>query len=261
MASEWAFYPVVAATLARQIGSALDFVSMWRESISPKQNMDLFMRALLEEAPGPLCWFIDAADRLFEAGYSSEFYGLVRSWHNSRATGRRGPWDRLTVVIGYATDPHLFIQDLHQSPFNVGKSVALSPFSLDQTNELNVRYGAPLRPDQAESLFALVGGHPFLTRHALDLTSRGEMVFDRLLEQALSGDGPFGGHLKRLLLSVTSLPQVRETLLRSLSEPQLAHTDGLHRLVAGGVLVQTAPNRYELPSKLYRDYLSRELLL
>ena len=43
-----------------------------------------------------------------------------------------GPWSRLTMAIVRATEPHLFIQDLNQSPFNLGTKIALQDFTGEQ---------------------------------------------------------------------------------------------------------------------------------
>ena len=81
--------------------------------------------------------------------FGSEVFGLFRSWHNERALDPTGPWPRLTLAIAYATEAHLFITDLNQSPFNVGTRLTLEDFTLEQVPELNRRYGSPLR-DEAE---------------------------------------------------------------------------------------------------------------
>ena len=74
--------------------------------------------------------------------YSADVFGLFRSWHNARSLNPGGPWSRLTLAIAYATEAHLFITDLNQSPFNVGRHIQLLGFDQDQTEELNRRYGS-----------------------------------------------------------------------------------------------------------------------
>ncbi len=60
-------------------------------------------------------------------------FGLFRSWHNSRALDPTSPLNRLTLAIAYATEAHLFITDLNQSPFN------LSSLTKDPEMTENVR--------------------------------------------------------------------------------------------------------------------------
>src|SRR5206468_853191 len=144
---------------------------------------------------------LDEVDRLFGLPFASEVFGLFRAWHNERALLPEGPWSRLTLAIAYATEAHLFITDLNQSPFNVGTRLELADFDLIQVADLNRRYGThaagggcspgglgsarglgppggrpPLRSDaEVARFFALVGGHPYLVRRGLH-----RMVTDNL---------------------------------------------------------------------------------
>ena len=112
-------------------------------------------------------------DRLFSCEFGSEVFGLFRSWHNERSLDPASPWSRLTLAIAYATEAHLFITDLNQSPFNVGTRLSLEDFTLQQVGELNGKYGAPLKNEaEIERFYALVGGQPYLARRGLDRARR-----------------------------------------------------------------------------------------
>lgn len=258
MSSDDAFYKLLAATLARQLKFKYDFAEEWLDVFGANMNLDNFVRALLEEVQEPLVWFMDEGDKLFGVHFASDFFGLIRSWHNSRATEPGGAWSRLTVVIGYATEAHLFIQDLNQSPFNVGRQIPLQPFNEDQVWDLNQRYGSPIRQRaDSDALQALVGGQPFLTRRGLDALARGAMDFSTLMSTADREDGAFGDHLKRILISVSQLPSVFEALRESLTHPEMtSQTDGFQRLLAAGIVKQTPDNKVVLACELYRRYLS-----
>src|SRR5205814_9448331 len=112
----------------------------------PNVNFRRFMRrAALGRDAGHLVWGLDEIDRLFDHSYAGDLFALFRAWHNERALDPTGPWARLTLAIAYATEAHLFISDLNQSPFNVGTRLELSDFTGQQVTELNRRYGSPLR--------------------------------------------------------------------------------------------------------------------
>ncbi len=258
LVSDDAFYRLLAATLARQLKFQYDFAGEWQAVFGANMNLDNFIRSLLESFNEPLVWFMDEGDKLFGLPFASDFYGLIRSWHNSRATEPMGPWTRFTVVIGYATEAHLFIQDLNQSPFNVGRQIVLEPFTLEQVWDLNQRYGAPIKTRaDAETLHRMVGGQPFLTRRALDHLARGVMDFSTLMATADRDDGPFGDHLKRILISVTQLPSVLDALKESMTHPDMTpQTDGFQRLLSAGILKQTIDKRVVLACELYGRYLS-----
>lgn len=260
MVSDEAFYKLLSATLARQLGFKYDFANEWDDIFGANLNMENFLRELLDAQDEPLVWFMDEVDKLFTAPFASDFFGLVRSWHNSRSTEPDGPWGKLTVVIAYATEAHLFIQDLNQSPFNVGRRLELEDFTLQQTVDLNGRYGSPLsRYEYVERLHALIGGQPFLTRRALDVLATGKMDFATLLAQADRDDGPFSDHLKRLLVSVSRLPEVVEYTRSLLSGAASTDQASFYRLLAAGIVRQTPGGQTTFRCDLYRQYLQNHL--
>ena len=125
-----------------------------------KAAVSAFRGVVLETPQLDMCarfystvWALDEVDRLFSKPYASEVFGLFRSWHNRRQLEPDGPWSMLTMAIAYATEAHLFITDLHQSPFNVGTRLELSDFNLEQVSDLNNRYGAPLRDNADIAIF------------------------------------------------------------------------------------------------------------
>jgi len=158
------FYLALADLIAEQL--KLDVVpeTVWKAGSGASVNFERYMRReVLGKISSPLVWGLDEVDRLFNCDFMSEVFGLFRSWHNERSLAPDGPWQRLTMAIAYATEAHLFIKDMNQSPFNVGTRLALEDFTEEQVAELNRRYGSPLK-DEAElkRYCSLVSGHPYL---------------------------------------------------------------------------------------------------
>lgn len=260
MASDDRFYRLLAATLAKQIGFQYDFAGEWDDIFGANLNMESFMRAVLEASETPLIWFMDEVDKLFTASFASDFFGLVRSWHNARSTEMTGPWRRLTVVIAYATEAHLFIQDLNQSPFNVGRRLELEDFNLQQAIDLNARYGGPLRTYQeCDMLHKLLEGQPFLMRRALDALATGKYDLTGLMENAARDAGPFSDHLQRILVSVSRLPEVTEYVKSVLAGGASPNQDAYYRLLSAGIIRQDRAGQVVLRCELYRAYLQRHL--
>ena len=108
-----------------------------------------------------------------------------------------------------------------------------------------------------QALQNLLGGQPFLTRRALDVLVQRKLDFKTLMATAHRDDGPFGDHLKRVLVSVSQLPFVWEALRTSFEASDFPDSEGLHRLVAAGILVRNSNGGYDLPSELYMRYLAR----
>jgi len=260
MSSDEVFYKLLAATLARQLKFKYDFESEWDPIFGCNLNMENFLRELIDHSPEPMIWFMDEADKLFGASFASDFFGLIRSWHNSRSTEPGGPWDKLTVVIAYATEAHLFIQDLNQSPFNVGRRLEMEDFNIRQIADLNDRYGGPLQTErEIERLHALIGGQPFLIRRALDILATGKFELASMEEHADRDDGPFGDHLKRILVSVLRIPNIIEYVRGLLAGHPTGNSDAFYRLLAAGIINQGDRGNVRFRCRLYESYLKHHL--
>lgn len=255
-----ALFRMLAKVLAKQLGLKVEPNDVWDPDLGPSMNLTNYIESeVLGEVGAPLVWAIDEVDRLFSCSFGSEVFGLFRSWHNARSLDPHGPWRRLTLAMAYATEAHLFISDIHQSPFNVGTRLLLEDFNLAQVAELNRRYGSPLTEGQVEDLFDLVGGHPYLVRSGLfELVTKG-VSFDDLRARADHDEGPFGDHLRRLLISIKE-SALTDAVRSVLSGHACPTADSFYRLRSAGVIVGDAADRVEPRCKLYSLYLSRHLL-
>ena len=63
----------------------------WDPRRSANTNFERFMRReVLDKVSPHLVWGMDEVDRLFGCSFSSEVFGLLRSWHNDRALDPSG---------------------------------------------------------------------------------------------------------------------------------------------------------------------------
>ncbi|HZT43227.1 MAG TPA: AAA-like domain-containing protein [Chthonomonadaceae bacterium] len=257
---------VVFFTLAESMVEQLDLdvsvQAFWNPDRAWNVNLERFLRReILGKLEAPLVWGLDEVDRLFSFEFGTDMFSLFRSWHNERSFHPTGPWGHLTLAMAHATEAHLFISDLDQSPFNVGTRLTLTDFTIKHVAELNRRYGSPLRdPVEVSRYFAFVGGSPYLVRRGLH-----EMVTQRLdlpafETQTWQEDGPFHDHLHRLrwLLSrQEGLAEAVRTVLRGEACPAV---ETFYRLRSAGVLLGESPETARPRCQLYVDYLGRHLL-
>jgi len=174
-----------------------------------------FKRHVLQKAGGSLVLAMDEVDRMFDCSFRSDFFGMLRSWHNSRRPGNE--WKRLDLALIISTEPYLLIDDLNQSPFNVGQVIELDDFTPDQVRDLNARHGYPFSEAELTRLMALIGGHPYLVRRALYLVASGQMDAEAFLANATRDDGPFGDHLRRHLFRFRDKPDLRQAMAQILA--------------------------------------------
>ncbi|HET7219187.1 MAG TPA: AAA-like domain-containing protein [Vicinamibacterales bacterium] len=252
--SPMAVYQALGCSIAEQIKVPSSILDTWNNSDSPNTNMSRYMRAVLG-AHHHVVWGLDEVDRLVGMDYSADVFGLFRSWHNRRALDPAAPWGRLTLAIAYATEAHLLIADVNQSPFNVGVRVALEDFDAAETMTLNARHGSVLEgPAGAPRLMALVGGNPYLLQCAFYELGRGKSL-DQLEDDARRELGPLGEHLRRmraLLQKDSVLDEAMHAVLKGDARPD---RDSFYRLRSAGLIVGDAPSEARPRCGLYRQLL------
>ena len=252
------FFRALATSLADELELTEAPETLWSEARSPAMNLERFVRrAALETGNAPVVWALDEVDRLFELPFGPDLFRLFRSWHNRRSLEPDGPWSRLTLVIAYATEAQLFLTDLHQSPFNVGTRLTLSDFTLEDTSELNRRFGSPLA--SLEELLALrewVGGQPYLNHLAFYALSGGMSLIE-FQGQALDHEGIFGGHMRRLLASLARSPDRSAAIEKLLAGSAALTQEQFYHLRAAGLLAGDSSGEARFRCRLYRDWLLR----
>ncbi|NTU66047.1 MAG: toll/interleukin-1 receptor domain-containing protein, partial [Chloroflexi bacterium] len=110
----------------------------WQGTRGASVKLQRFLeKQVLPGLDKPLVLAIDEADGLLQSDFYTDFFGLLRSWHNRRATNPE--WEKFNLVLVISTEPYLLIADMNQSPFNVGLHLGLSDFTIEQVRDLNVR--------------------------------------------------------------------------------------------------------------------------
>jgi class 3 adenylate cyclase len=248
--------------IAEQLELDVIPADVWNARRGPSMNFERFLkREVLDKLRQPLVWGMDEVDRLFSCGFGSEVFGLFRSWHNERSLDPSGPWEKLSLAIAYATEARMFITDVNQSPFNVGTRLALADFTSSQLEELNRRYGSPLR-DQSEldQFYDLIGGQPYLARRGLHELASLNLTFPDFQLHASRDEGPFGDHLRRLLVSLAEDATLCNFVREMLSGRHNAPVEVFYRLRSSGLVSGESAREMKPRCKLYETYLGRHLL-
>jgi class 3 adenylate cyclase len=255
------FCLTLARWLAVQLELDVTVEATWDPLQGPNLNLrEFFLREVLSRIKKPVVWGMDEVDRLFTCDFGSEIFGLFRSWHNERALNPRLPWSRLTLAMSYATEAHLFISDLNQSPFNVGTMLALRDFTLEQVAELNEKYGSPLRiPEEVAHFHELLGGQPYLTNRGLHELATRRLNLQTLEQEAVRDDGIFGDHLRRLLTLLAREETLCDAMRHILMGQPCPSPSSFYRLWSGGVVTGDSAREARPRCELYEIYLRRSL--
>jgi hypothetical protein len=254
-------YLTMAESLADQLALNLEPAQTWDDRRGPNANFERFLRReVLARLGAPLVWGLDEVDRLFMTPFGSEVFGLLRSWHNERALDPTGPWAALTLAIAYATEAHLFITDMNQSPFNIGTRLGLEDFTPMQVSELNRRYHNAIKSEEELSRFCrLMGGHPYLVRRGLHELATRKMSLGAFEEHAAGDEGIYGDHLRRILVLLACDPILTAAMQGILKNLPCPSPESFYRLRSAGIVMGHAPEEARPRCRLYAMYLRRHL--
>jgi hypothetical protein len=229
----------------------------WNVPLGHSQRCSRYMsRHVLKVLKAPLVLAMDEVDNIFEADFRSDFFGMLRTWHNGRATSPI--WKQLDLALVTSTEPYQLIENLNQSPFNVGEVIELTDFTRAEVAELNRRHGSPLRLDEERKLMDLLGGHPYLVRRALYLVAKNRIYLDALFSHATDDRGPFGDHLRYHLFRLHNKPELVEGMRTAIRYNECKDDLIFFRLRGAG-LVRREGVKVTPRCALYADYFREHL--
>lgn len=232
----------------------------WDEEVGSKVSCSLYWQGyLLSQIEPPIVLALSHIDWLFDyPRVAREFLSLLRSWYE-RAK-QSGVWHKLRFMMDYSTDAYVPL-DVTQSPFNVGLSLKLPPFNLEQSHALAQRYELSWPNSEVEKLHLttlqkLTGGRPYLVNLGLYQLSRGDSSEGFLTHTPERGI--YSDHLRRLLNILQMHPNLKDAFNRVIAaeeaipiEPVLAYQlDGLG-------LITTQGDQVLASCDLYRHYFRK----
>ncbi len=211
---------------------------------------------LLAELNSPIVLAMDEVESMFGTPFRTDFFGMLRGWHNSRATELI--WKQLDLALVTSTEPYQLIEDLNQSPFNVGQVLELKDFSLEQVTELNQRHGNPFTQVQLDRLMDLLHGHPYLVRRALYMVASDRISVKELFEQSSDEQGPFGDHLRYHLSRVYDHSHLINGLLQ-VFHSEICSDERVFFRLRGAGLIRRESKKVVPRCELYKAYFQEHL--
>jgi hypothetical protein len=132
-AEEW--YSGIIDTIAEQLelGDRFDIDELWEENqrLSEVRVFGKFIDTLLELVSTQIVIFIDEIDSILGLEFPvDDFFAFIRNCSNLRVDNPE--YQRITfTLLGVAT-PSDLIQDKKRTPFNIGKGINLTGFTLQE---------------------------------------------------------------------------------------------------------------------------------
>jgi len=143
--------------LTGQVELVPQFLQWWQRQAEVGMGItqrftQFFADVILAQVPGRVVVFVDEIDTTLSLAYTDDFFVAIRYFFTSRA--ENPAFQRLSfVLLGVATPGDLII-DSKRTPFNIGRRVELTDFTLAEAAPLKAGLG--LAPEQAEAVFEQV---------------------------------------------------------------------------------------------------------
>nr|WP_242067124.1 AAA-like domain-containing protein [Leptolyngbya sp. FACHB-711] len=156
-----------------ELYNEFDLESWWESLplLSPVQRLSKFLESvLLRTVPEPIVIFVDEIDSVRSLPFDTDdFFAVIRSVYNRRSA--QPIYRRLTFALIGAATPVDLIRDMQRTPFNVGRAIELTGFSLNEAEPL--RAGLGEAQETIAEILDWTGGQPFLTQKLCALIRSG----------------------------------------------------------------------------------------
>ncbi|UKO97295.1 AAA-like domain-containing protein [Nostoc sp. UHCC 0870] len=215
------FLQSFCAAVSKELGLTNQVHEYWDNRVTPIYNSsEYFKKYLLPNTTNELVLALNDVDLIFEHNeISQDFCSLLRSFYDM---ARRGDpnnriWERLRLIIVHSTEVYASL-DINSSPLaNVGLIVDLPEFNQKQVQCLVKLYGLKWNTNQVDKLMAMVGGHPYLLRTAINNIKSKKKNLDKFLAEASTLSGAYRDHLQELLETLENSPELRMAFIQVIS--------------------------------------------
>ena len=253
-----AIWCAIAAQIAKQLpvtgwkGADWNFDESYIGNISTFLDQFIFAN---DETPLLIC--LDEVDRLFGSPIGSKFFSSVRAFFNSGAFDPT--WGKVRWLLGSSSEPSFFIEDLTQSPFNIGLRVELRAFSLAEIETFAGRHGLSLDKKTLEAVMEFVGGRPYLVHLIFYHMVRNPKAHANLFDTTFTSRGIFRDHLHSYLVQFQRQKPLAEAMTEIIQGNHCENAKLCHRLEAAGLVRPDDSLKLVPACRLYAEFFGAEL--
>lgn len=249
------------AVVAKDLGMSSELSQRWDASLGSNYSCSEYFETYLLPADNvPLLLVIDEIDELLDyPELATDFLGMLRSWYEQKHYNleQRSIWQQLRLILIYSCKSIPLAAQL--TPLNLGLSVHLPVFNWKQVEELTCRYELEPSEKISQTIFSLVGGHPYLTQLCLFHLSQNNISLEGLSENAIAHKSTFSDHLQEQLHHLKKQPSLLESMQAVARHPfgmEIPYQNAFQLQEMG--LVQFR-GQLVIPScELYRRYFSQK---
>ncbi len=248
----------IADHVARRLGHDESWELSWEEGNRYDRSFERFLDSFaFRGSDDRLLLCFDECDRVFRSDVSSEFFASVRAFYNRGAFDPT--WKRVSWLLATSSEPTFFIEDLSQSPFNIGYRADLQPFTETQISDFATHFGLPREVADPALILAYVGGQPYLVHLVLYHLDLGDVPPEELFEASPAAKEVFREHLHRFFFHFQrdkplARAMKRVVKRRGCDDPRLAD-----RLRGAGLVKEDGDGKIVPLCELYADFFREEL--
>jgi hypothetical protein len=175
--SAYSWYFGIMSELLRSadLHRSVDLDKWWEErtSLSPSQRLASFIEdVLLAKISQKIVIFVDEVDSLMNLSWKDDFFLLVRSAYNKRATD--SAYKRLTFCFAGVAMPADLVDNKESGSFDIGKAIYLAGLDLDRARPILIpglmaERTQELSEEIFDEIFRWTNGQPFLTQRLCEL--------------------------------------------------------------------------------------------
>ncbi|KAB8334728.1 hypothetical protein SD80_006160 [Scytonema tolypothrichoides VB-61278] len=261
--------------VSRQLNLPPNLDDFWDAEMGSKVSCKIYFEGYVLQSieNNAVVLALNEVNRVFEhPKIAQDFLPMLRFWHE--VAKQDSIWQKLRLVVVHSTEIYIPLK-LNQSPFNVGLTVSLPPFTLKQVQHLAQCYGINWAANEQGAkrltpLQTMMGGHPYLVSLALYHMCQEEVTLEELLQTAHTLGGIYSQHLRELLTILQADPQLMSAMEQVVIANERMQFDAIlplggslcaiaaYKLESMG-LVQLDGNQAKPSCELYRLFFSQQL--
>jgi hypothetical protein len=250
--------------VSRQLNLFACLDDFWNAQMGSKVSCKIYFEEYLLQYidSSPVVLALNEVHRVFEyPNIAQDFLLMLRFWHE--VAKQEQTWQKLRIVLAHTTEIYVPLK-LNQSPLNLGVTIPIPPFTLEQVQNLAKCYGLDWAADQQGAqrlapLHEMIGGYPYLVNLALYHLHHGKITLEVLLKTAPTPTGIYTQHFREILSLLQAEPELLWAMQQIVTTHERVQLDAIaaYKLESLG-LVKLDGNQARLSCELYRLYFSQQ---
>jgi AAA-like domain/GUN4-like len=269
-ADEW--YYSLANSIKRELKINIHLSNWWDQypNLTALGRFSQFIETVLFlENSKNIIILIDEINNVKSQPFSlDDFFAFIRSCFNNRVN--QPDYKRLTFAIFGVATPSDLIEDLNQTPFNIGREIKLQGFQIRKVNPLIEGLKTKVNNPQAviEKIFGWTGGQPFLTQKICNLVVKeenrnpdiGKIVQTQIIENWESQDHPQHlNHIKYRILNNYHLVEKMLCIYQDIQrgkDVDAIDSEEQKQLLLSGLIVRDQ-NKLKTCNRIYEEVFNK----